>query len=325
MAFDAPVLLLIGVAVVLAVFFALPARIGEPGRMLDVLGLCLLVGAGITTLASLGDEISIYDEGILLTQSNLLLHGQLPHRDFYTNYPPGIYLLIAALWKLFGVSWAVPRLFGLFIHGAIALLAGGLAGRMSGRRFSLFAAGVILLWTSGIGVLPTASIVATATALGAIELSLVARERRALECLRCGPRVGQRGMFSSRLLCLSLASCNGARRLSAVAPALAAGPKAVRLDRRWGGTAARAHLDSNLRGGRNFARDSRPLFRSSAACGSYTCAAAAAFGATRAGCSAPLQIAGAAYGSAFGCGRALLCCCRRSCWCVALAAANETR
>lgn len=166
-----PVLVLLLIPVVLGCGFGV-ARRSAPSRLLDVFGGCLCVAGTLATIAAFPDEISIYDEGILLTHSNLLLHGAVPYRDFYTNYPPGIYLAIAGLWQVFGGSSATPRLLGLAIHAAIALGAGRLAGRICGRRFSLFAAGLVLLWTSAVGVLPTAWMAAIAVSLGAVELSL---------------------------------------------------------------------------------------------------------------------------------------------------------
>jgi len=32
--------------------------------------------------------------------AELMLHGAVPFRDFYSVYPPGIYLLVAGLWHM---------------------------------------------------------------------------------------------------------------------------------------------------------------------------------------------------------------------------------
>jgi hypothetical protein len=59
------------------------------------------------------------DEGILLTHSELILKGALPHRDFCSLYPPGNYWLLAAAFRLFGASIIVERAVGLLYVLAI--------------------------------------------------------------------------------------------------------------------------------------------------------------------------------------------------------------
>jgi hypothetical protein len=72
--------------------------------LLEIAGaLCFAAGLRATVL-SLHESIAFYDEGLLLSNSNMLLMGKMPFRDFYTNYPPGIFLVIAGIWKLFGIS-----------------------------------------------------------------------------------------------------------------------------------------------------------------------------------------------------------------------------
>jgi hypothetical protein len=63
------------------------------------------------------------------------LLGAAPYRDFSSNYPPGVFVLLAAVWKVIGVHAVVERWLALSFHLGIALLAGHLAGRIAGRRF----------------------------------------------------------------------------------------------------------------------------------------------------------------------------------------------
>ncbi len=73
-----------------------------------------------------------YDEGILLSHTWVLLtQGGLPFRDFYTQYPPGIYVLLAAIWKVFGISVMADRILSEVLRVGIALLAGVTAGRLA--------------------------------------------------------------------------------------------------------------------------------------------------------------------------------------------------
>jgi hypothetical protein len=113
--------------------------------LLDVAGLVILVLALLATLRYASIDVGYYDEGILLTDAKLLgWWGYVPYRDFYSNYPPGIFWTLALLWKLIGVSVRAERLFALALHLLIAAGTGRAAGRLSGRRFSLFSAGIAL-------------------------------------------------------------------------------------------------------------------------------------------------------------------------------------
>src|SRR5262249_41661697 len=125
-------------------------------RLLEVFGACLLLGGIAFTFNCFHKPIDSYDEGLILTDSNLLLMGEVPYRDFYSNYPPGIFLLVAGIWKIIGISVHSERAVGLAIHIGIAIASGMLAGRMAGRRFSFLAAGLVSVWTNVLSAIPYA-------------------------------------------------------------------------------------------------------------------------------------------------------------------------
>jgi hypothetical protein len=144
-----------------------------------------LAGAGLTALAAgvrlpLGDyyrAIGAYDEGVLLTNAHLLLRGELPYRDFYTNYPPGIFALIAGWFAVFGQSVAVERCLGLGLHLAVAALAGRVAGRALGERFSFVVCGMVASWLALLGLPAYAWLAGLSLALLVCELWAWAQER----------------------------------------------------------------------------------------------------------------------------------------------------
>ncbi|WP_224370883.1 hypothetical protein [Hyalangium versicolor] len=90
--------------------------------------------------------VGFYDEGILLTDAQLLLAGKLPYRDFYSNYPPGVFLLLAGMFKLFGSSVLVERWVGVVARAAAGLWAGRFGGQVVGKPFSSLTAGLVTLW-----------------------------------------------------------------------------------------------------------------------------------------------------------------------------------
>lgn len=65
---------------------------------------------------------SMYDEGIVLTSAMQMMHGEVVHRDFHSEYGPGSYAVLAALFSLFSPSFLLARLFALVVESAIATM-----------------------------------------------------------------------------------------------------------------------------------------------------------------------------------------------------------
>lgn len=178
--------------------------------ILSSLGLLGVILAIPATLASLYNGIGAYDEGVLLTGAHLLLRGEVPYRDFYSNYPPGIFLLLAVLFKLFGVSVGVERALGFVLHLAIPALAGRVAGRQLGLRFSFIVAGLVASWLVILGVNAFAWLAAFAIALSACELWAWAHARgRPLGYLLPGAALGVLSWFRHDLFIYFTLSLGG--------------------------------------------------------------------------------------------------------------------
>lgn len=73
------------------------------------------------------------DEGYSLHNAERILHGEVPYRDFFLQYPPGYFYLIAACFKLLGVSVLTGRLLtlvvclGIFLTSLALLKSFGIA------------------------------------------------------------------------------------------------------------------------------------------------------------------------------------------------------
>ncbi len=119
-------------------------RHAHPRLLLDLVGLTLFVLALDATLQPLGRPVDAFDEGNVLTNAKLLGWQFVPYRDFYAPYPPGIFVTLATLWKLCGVSVCAERCLGFGVHLLIALGAGRAAARLAGRRFSVLTAALVL-------------------------------------------------------------------------------------------------------------------------------------------------------------------------------------
>ncbi|MCC6850172.1 MAG: hypothetical protein IT294_16875 [Deltaproteobacteria bacterium] len=147
----------------------------SPLRPLDAAGWALALVLALATAHTMGADIVSYDEGILLTGADLMLRGQTLYRDFYANYPPGVFLVIAGLWKVCGVQVIGVRVLGLAVHLALAGVGGMLAGRITGRRFSPLAAALVLDGLLPLEAAPWAYLVAMALLLAAGEAGLRGR------------------------------------------------------------------------------------------------------------------------------------------------------
>ncbi|WP_224249526.1 hypothetical protein [Hyalangium gracile] len=164
--------------------------------------------------------VGFYDEGILLTDPQLMLAGKVPYRDFYSNYPPGTFMLLAALFKVFGPSVAVERWVGLVARATAGLWAGRLAGQVAGQRFSSVAAGLVTLWLTVIQTEAYAYVLAVHGALLALVLVMHARDR------------GSRGAYVVAGVALGAVSWMRHDLFGLFAAAAAAGVLAVALKQR---------------------------------------------------------------------------------------------
>ena len=100
-----------------------------------LIGICLLLG-----LPRYTSNLDPSDEGLLAYGGVRVMHGQAPHRDFVTLQGPLSFYTVAMLFRLFGASLLVLRVFGVAIYILIALLVYGLSRRFAGKLTSLAAA-----------------------------------------------------------------------------------------------------------------------------------------------------------------------------------------
>jgi hypothetical protein len=114
----------------------------------DLAGLALVLLGLWRILAKVYMFRLLYDEGILLSNAHFLLRGLFPYRDFYTNYPPGAFALIAALWSVTGISEVPVRWLGFLLRVLLVGVAGRLGGQLVGRRYSWLPAGAVACWLS---------------------------------------------------------------------------------------------------------------------------------------------------------------------------------
>jgi len=198
--------------------------------------LLVLIGIGYSLLG-FDRGLNVYDEGVPVYGALRVLEGELPYRDFWTIYPPGQFLLLAAAFRVFGVSLMVERLLSVVIIALVSALVWGLARQVLAPVHALL---VWALWAFAFGAielygttLPTALVaslvgwwlflaflvapsprrlVASGAALGAAMLlkqdialyGLAAEAAVVLGFTMCGPREPRRraGLALTRLALL---------------------------------------------------------------------------------------------------------------------------
>jgi hypothetical protein len=80
------------------------------------------------------------DEGFLAYGAVRVMEGQMPNRDFVSLQPPLSFYIVAAIFKVCGVSLAVLRTFGLVLHVLVVLLIFRIATLIMPTLFALAAA-----------------------------------------------------------------------------------------------------------------------------------------------------------------------------------------
>lgn len=100
----------------------------------------LLLLPGITNIPN------IYDEGIVVYGASRILTGDVPYRDFWTMYGPGQYYTLAILFKVFGPSLMVERLWDVIVRAALSVLIYLTARKLTSRGLSLITWFLALLW-----------------------------------------------------------------------------------------------------------------------------------------------------------------------------------
>jgi hypothetical protein len=89
-----------------------------------------------------------YDEGLILVGATRVLSGDIPYRDFYANYGPAQFYILAALFKVFGPSILVERLWDILIRSCTVLVIYLIVDHAWSRGRAIFLAALTVMWLS---------------------------------------------------------------------------------------------------------------------------------------------------------------------------------
>jgi hypothetical protein len=92
--------------------------------------------------------VNPYDEALILVGSTRVLSGDIPYRDFYANYGPAQFYALAALFKLFGPSVLVERLWDLLVRSCVMVVVYLIVDGAWSRGRAIFLAALTGMWLS---------------------------------------------------------------------------------------------------------------------------------------------------------------------------------
>lgn len=90
--------------------------------------------------------VTVHDEGFILYIADLINRGKILYKDILATYPPGIFLLLASIFKVFGTGIAAGRLIIVFIGALISVLLYKLSSKFTNRKYALIPVILFIVW-----------------------------------------------------------------------------------------------------------------------------------------------------------------------------------
>lgn len=106
----------------------------------------IFLGSFAFLAATMSHKINVYDEGVVLVDAARVAQGAVLHRDFYEIYGPAQIYILAGLFKMFGASILVERVWDTIVRAMIVTTAFLIVQRGGVRREGFFAAGLVSIW-----------------------------------------------------------------------------------------------------------------------------------------------------------------------------------
>src|SRR6185369_5516681 len=101
---------------------------------------------------TMGRGVNVYDEGLIVFGAMRVMNGDVPYRDFFANYGLAQFYVLAGLFKVFGPSILINRIWVTFFRAATVMLIYAIFARMESCRMGMIAAAASALWLSAFGV-----------------------------------------------------------------------------------------------------------------------------------------------------------------------------
>jgi 4-amino-4-deoxy-L-arabinose transferase-like glycosyltransferase len=104
--------------------------------------------AFLLLVVTMSRPVTPYDEGLILVGSTRVLSGDILYRDFYANYGPAQFYILAGLFKLFGPSVLVERLWDTLIRSCTVLVIYLIVDHAWSTGRAIFLAALTVVWLS---------------------------------------------------------------------------------------------------------------------------------------------------------------------------------
>jgi hypothetical protein len=118
----------------------------QTNARIDIRALAVLLVSFLAVMLSADRSLNLYDEGVILTGAMRVGEGAIPHRDFYANYGPGQFYVLATLFKVFHQGVLVERLWGALIKAALALSVLVVGRRLVSTQVASISCAVSVAW-----------------------------------------------------------------------------------------------------------------------------------------------------------------------------------
>ena len=128
-----------------------PSQQQHDARHLAVAGAFVFVAAFALMLLCMDREVGPYDEGIVLFGAARVASGDVPHRDFYANYGPAQFYILAFLFEVFSPSVLVERAWDAAARSASVVLTFLIVARVASIAAAWLAALASLAWLAALG------------------------------------------------------------------------------------------------------------------------------------------------------------------------------
>jgi hypothetical protein len=96
--------------------------------------------------------LNVYDEGLILAGADRILKGHLPYVHFWSIYPPGQFYALALLFKLFGSSVLVERIYDIIVKSLLSIFSFLITRKLGfSNKIAIISWGMSLIWTGSGG------------------------------------------------------------------------------------------------------------------------------------------------------------------------------
>ena len=125
-------------------------RAADKHRPIRLISLAVFAVAFLLLFLGMDRSCNLYDEGLILTGAMRVAAGNIPYRDFYAEYGPAQFYILAGLFKLFGPSVLIERLFDLSVQAGIVTACFAWCGVYCRRVVAIGTSVICGLWLFGL-------------------------------------------------------------------------------------------------------------------------------------------------------------------------------